>query len=619
VIVLENIPNKDQILITEFRDLILTPLFKEIEARGLAAHLQGIAYSSDFPTAIDVQSEIASIENRSPYLTPVASINGLTYLFRFVLQRNPSYIGFNANNYAARPAAQLLVPILTSIEKAQELDRLIKEASHELAANSLESAIAEIDTAIAFPMHYSTAQQWALAGNASKAIQHLEKTIRGGWSYREQILNDPSFQSLLDNRDFQRIAKRSKEDAFDYLPSRGFDARTYYAINTLGTTNSKLGISYMLSMVLGVTRDLGNTPQESLKQLKRSVTADYTAPKGSFFFSKTADVRTTTREPAFALAIESLTRRGHVAQVIESAMPKAGEKCAGVMMGTPGFFWAECGAELLPGCIADNLTSIGGAMTTADQTKATEFLRHGAAAASGTVTEPYTIPNKFPHPMMHVHYVDGLTTAEAFYSSITCPYQILILGDPLCQPFCKPPRFTMELSKEAIDREPLMIRLKTLESDKTTEPESMQLIIDGVLRSQVAFDPNVRINFAGSDPGAHEIRMVAIASKPIEERFQQSRWITCGTSDQQLVIRGPKTWKASDANPLTIHVEKSPKTSEIRILHDWESVGVVAQGQKTMELPISELGHGPIRLFAVCTNADGKSVLSLPFVVDIEP
>jgi hypothetical protein len=619
VIVLNNIPNQDQIHVSEFRDLILSPLLKEIDARGLAPHLQGIAYSSDFPTAIDIQSEIASIENRSPYLTPVASINGLTYLFRFVLQKNPSYIGFNTNNFAARPASQLLLPILASTEKAQELDQLLKSNSHSQAATMLESAIAEIDPALTFPMHYLAAQQWALDVNASKAIPHLEKAIRGGWTYREQILSDKSFLALLDNRDFQRIAKRCKEDPFDYLPTRGFDARTQYAINTLGGSNPKYGISYLLSMVLAVTRDQGNTHEEALKQLTRSVAADATYPRGVFFFTKTADVRTTTRVPAFAQAIDALTKRGKEARIIETAMPSAGEKCGGVMMGTPSFQWAESGAEMLPGCIADNLTSVGGAMTTADQTKATEFLRHGAAASSGTVTEPYTIPNKFPHPMIHAHYVDGLTAAEAFYSSVTCPYQLLIIGDALCQPFCKPPRFSMKLSKESIENEPLMIQLQTKESAQETEAESMQLFLDGVLRSQVAFDPNLRINFNGSDAGAHEVRIVTIASKPIEERFQQSRWIRCGGPDQQLVLTGPKTWKATNESPLSVQISQSPKATEIQVLHDFDLIGVVPQGKKSMDLPLEKLGHGPVRLFAICKTADGKSVQSMPWVVNIEP
>jgi len=51
VIVLPNVPEADQITVDQFRDTILGPVLKEIEVRGLAPHIQGIAYSADFPTA----------------------------------------------------------------------------------------------------------------------------------------------------------------------------------------------------------------------------------------------------------------------------------------------------------------------------------------------------------------------------------------------------------------------------------------------------------------------------------------------------------------------------------------------------------------------------------------
>ena len=62
----------------------------------------------------------------------------------------------------------------------------------------------------------------------------------------------------------------------------------------------------------------------------------------------------------------------------------------------------------------------------AGQTPLSEFLRFGAAGASGTVTEPYSpSPTKFPSPMIQVHYARGCTLAEAFYQSVSGPYQLL--------------------------------------------------------------------------------------------------------------------------------------------------------------------------------------------------
>ena len=73
------------------------------------------------------------------------------------------------------------------------------------------------------------------------------------------------------------------------------------------------------------------------------------------------------------------------------------------------------------------------------QTPLSEFLRYGAAGASGTVIEPYAIPEKFPSPQIHVHYARGCTLAEAYYQSVHGPAQFLIVGDPLCRPWATIP------------------------------------------------------------------------------------------------------------------------------------------------------------------------------------
>ena len=621
VVVLPNVPDSDQISVEEFRDLILIPVLKEIESRGLAAHIQGIAYSADFPTAITIGSDIDAVANKSPYLTPVGSINGLTFLFRFVLAKNPAYISFESNLYAARPVRSLLRPIVATTEQEKQLTELLEQAKHEEAATLLDTLCESLDKQLRFPMQYQAAQQWALAGDAPQAIRRIEQSIQGGWQYRDHLLNDPAFVSLVNDKDFKRISKRCSELPSDYLPTRGFDARTFYSSSTLGSNNPKHGVSYMLSMVLAVTRDLGITPTEAKQNLKTSTLADFSYPKGSFVFTKTEDVRTKTREPNFAMAISKLQSRGMKARIVEHELPPRGEECSGVMLGSPQFSWNQCGCKLLPGSIADNLTSLGGAMTTNAQTKATEFLRFGAAASSGAVIEPYTIPNKFPHPMIHVHYVDGLTAAEAFYSSVLCPYQLLIVGDPLCQPYCNPPRFNIQNDShvDLENNQPLVIALKTVESKVDTEPELLHWIVNGILRKQAPFENQIRIQFDKMEPGAHEIRLISQAEKPIEQRYEQAISVTLGKANEQVRLQAPKAWQLSDNKPLEITMERDAEAGEIKVLHDFEVVGTIPSGQTKLVLKPSQVGYGPVRLHAEKTLANGQTVRSLPKVVLVEP
>jgi hypothetical protein len=619
IIVLRNIPETDQITVDQFRELILIPALKEIETRGIANHIQGIAYSADFPTAIDLQSDLGNLPDRSPYLTPVGSINGLTYLFRLVLAKNPGYIGFESNLYAARPSARLLTPIFTERDQPERLKKLIEDSNHKEAAILLDEINLKINSSIAFPMLYLSAREWAFAGESVTAIKRLEQAIRAGWCYRKLTQEDRAFESLRDNKDFQRITKRAEDKPFLYDDARAFDARTFYASNGLGSRDDKQGVSYMLSMVLAVTKDLGTSRSEAIQQLEASSQADWTYPSGSFYFTKTQDVRTTTREPNFAMAIQELRNRGFEATVVEQPLPPSNKKCLGVMIGTPDFSWGQSQASLVPGAIADNLTSLGGAMTTSAQTKLSEFLRFGAAASSGAVTEPYSIQNKFPHPMIHVHYVDGLTAAEAFYSSVTCPYQLLIVGDPLCNPFGRPPRFDLDVSsKEVKSNETIKLGMKPILNERTTEPEQLQLMVDGLARGQSGFQPNINMKFDPNNQGAYELRLVSIHESRVSPRYEKSVWVTAGDSSNALHLSGPEEWKRLEEKPLIVRVSRPKSAKAVRILHDWEVVATLEPGSDTVELSHRQLGYGPARLQAEVDIGSTK-VKSLPITCRLIP
>lgn len=616
VVVLTGIPDSDQITVDQFRELILRPLIETINKRGLANQIQGIAYSADFPTAIDIQADISTVQNKSPYLTPVGSINGLTFLYRQVLAKDPSYIGFESNLYAARPVSRLFLPLLPD-EQTKSFKTFLEESKHREAAELLQTATQSLDTKLIFPMQYLEALQWSKANEPERAIKALEASIRNGWVYREYLLNDPNFASLAEDKDFQRIAKRCSEQKFDYLASRSFDARTFYSVNTLGSNNPKYGSAYLLSMTIAVTRDLGITKSEAIRNIQSSAGADFSNPDGEFVFTKTSDVRTKTREPSFAFALDALKARGKRASIVENATPLRGKSCSGVMMGTADFSWASSGATLLPGSIAENLTSLGGAMTTSAQTKCTEFLRFGAAASSGAVTEPYSIQNKFPHPMIQVHYVDGLTAAEAFYSSVTCPYQLLIVGDPLCQPFADPPRFSLKHTLQSKNLA-IAIQMQDQELDSESEPDSIQLYVDGVLRGQSPYDPSIIVNLDGSKLGQYEIRVAVLKGQRVQQTYEQSLTFVFDDSEGQLIrLSGPNVWKLSDGKPLTVLIEKH--ACDVSILQGLETLGTIKAGDTSLELSPNQVGYGPVKLYAQAQLESGTMVESESISMQIDP
>ncbi|MFM9062955.1 MAG: hypothetical protein ACKOOI_07970, partial [Pirellula sp.] len=105
VVILNDIPDSNTITVDDFRKLILGPVLEQIESRQLNLHVQGVAYSCDIPTAIDLREDLKSVKDLPKILTPTGSLNGMTYLFRWVQQSDPSYIGPDSNWYATHDAS----------------------------------------------------------------------------------------------------------------------------------------------------------------------------------------------------------------------------------------------------------------------------------------------------------------------------------------------------------------------------------------------------------------------------------------------------------------------------------------------------------------------------------
>ncbi len=284
---------------------------------------------------------------------------------------------------------------------------------------------------------YNIACVQARLGNSAAAMNALRSAVDNGWWDMRAATADPDLASIRGSEDFAILAKRAKLVKFDLSPTVGFRGSAGWQPGGQWAEPGK-GIHYMLSTVLACTSGRGNSVGEVLASLKRSVAADGTRPKGTIYFMRNNDVRSTTREWGFERAAEKLREGGVWAEIMDGVLPKGRGDVAGVTIGSADYSWAASGSKLLPGAIGDNLTSYSGAMGESDgQTPLTEFISHGAAGASGTVSEPFAIQAKSPSPFIHWHYAQGCSLAEAYYQSLAGPYQILVVGDALCTPWKK--------------------------------------------------------------------------------------------------------------------------------------------------------------------------------------
>ena len=433
--------------------------------------------------------------------------------------------------------------------------------------------------------------------------------------------------------------------------TRGYRAR--YVLDALGKRSgqTRSGPGYLLSMMLGYTKgERNNTTDQIVNYLTRGKQADFTNPKGTIYYVKNGNVRSTTRDNGYEAAVATLRAAGVQAEVIrgtkdsDMALPKGRSDVQGLMTGYFEHFWGISGSTIQPGAICENFTSYGGVLSgIRKQSLLCNFLRYGAVASSGTVVEPFAIADKFPHPWIQVHYVKGSSVAEAFYQSVRTPYQLIMVGDPLCQPWATPPKFTVSGLPTA-DPVSGIVRIRA-----TPEPGSTvryyEVFVDGRRVAQAEDGSDIQFDSTSLASGHHELRIVAISDTPLETqarhiasfvshnvRTKKVRQDVTGTNspessglqeDRDLPkIVSALTTKGDLAvgKPAAIRVQ-SAGARELRIYRGRDKIGAAAGDSGTIPINAKRLGTGPVTLQIVALSSEPgrRPVFSAPIKVRVQP
>lgn len=172
--------------------------------------------------------------------------------------------------------------------------------------------------------------------------------------------------------------------------------------------------------------------------IDRGVAGDGSFPTGKVVLGKSGDAFRNIRHFIFDDAIFNARLLGRPwLAAEESSGPKGLTNLFGYQNGLYRFEIDP--GTLLPGAMADSLTSYGGLIFGPnDHTTLLEFLRAGASASYGTVVEPCAYLEKFPSPNSYFYQGRGFSIAEAYYQGVTNPYQGLLVGEPLSAPFALP-------------------------------------------------------------------------------------------------------------------------------------------------------------------------------------
>lgn len=225
----------------------------------------------------------------------------------------------------------------------------------------------------------------------------------------------------------------------------------------------------------------------------RGVAADASFPEGAVYYHGSGDQARNVRHPQYPKmgTLFSLFPEYPPAVIHTQSAPLPEQPIAGLTAGyayIPGNLQTNEAVRFAPGAIAEHLTSCGGQFPDPcyGQANVLDWMRLGATASYGTVSEPCNFSVKFPDPMLHFWVARGFTVGEALYMSVRNPYQGLCVGDPLAAPFAAAP--TIQILSPA-DRERVKDEINlTIQVDAHpagAPPVYIDLYVDGLFHSQI--------------------------------------------------------------------------------------------------------------------------------------
>ena len=356
-----------------------------------------------------------------------------------------------------------------------------------------------------------------------------------------------------------------------------------------------------------------STLENSKERLKTCAQVDGVGEAGDVYFADHKDPRARTRHGQFTAAVKELKSLGINAEIGLDIYPINDQRVIGATLGSPVIDWEKSGSRFLPGAICDNMTSAGGIWAQGSQTHLSKFLDAGAAGASGTVYEPFTIQAKFPTARWHAHYARGCTLAESFYQSVAGPFQLLIVGDPLCCPFGNFPDFEITGIEDASTvKGDFSLNIKTQE--RSPKIGHFDVYYDGQRYGAVTNSGQINVATDDMNDGYHELRIVGVADSPIATKRSKKIGFFLDKRGQSVSLKIEK--RQSTAGSMIIGEASSTITRKIEVQQNLRTLATT--NGESFRIPAKRLGKGPSHLRAIVTLEDGTVIQSEPVMIQIQ-
>jgi hypothetical protein len=220
--------------------------------------------------------------------------------------------------------------------------------------------------------------------------------------------------------------------------------------------------------------------------------------------------------------------------------------------------------------------------------------------------------------MMQVHYARGSTVAEAFFQSVYSPYQLLIVGDPLCRPWANIPEVTVSGARPGATVTGILRLQPAARFPSGSTIDHFELFVDSQ-RGLIGEPGNsLELDTSKIPDGYHEFRVVAVEKGSIRSQGEQILPLVTANHKRTIEATAAPANIVPAGQPLVI-TAKAPGCVRIAVIQGTRGVGVIAGEQGRVEIKPSMLGAGPVRLQVFGVGAGGirTSVIAKPleFVV----
>jgi uncharacterized protein (TIGR03790 family) len=489
-------------------------------------------------------------------------------------------------------------------------DKILLPALAEIEKRGLRPQIDYVVYSCEFPCRVDCAKMLNVPNDASATRPTASLT---GATYLYQFVEQGDANLRQLNTNFYCMAGEYGSQA-----TRAF--RSKYQWRPGGARVAQGGLSYMLSAQLGCVADYGSSVDQIKSYLSRAAAADGTRPAGTFYYMKNGDVRSTVRDAGYPAAVAELKILGLKAELGAGVVPVNAGPLLGLTTGSTNVR-LTAGTSFAPGALVDNLTSQGAVFAAPrppqtdpkPQTRVAEYLNQGAGGASGTVIEPLASPPKFPSPVLHVHYARGSSMAEAFYQSVQGPFQLMIMGDPLCQPWAMIPQVTVDGIADGATLAGQATLTPSAKLFGKREVDRFELFIDGLAHSTHAANEPIALDTTQLADGHHELRVVAIDATPVET---QGRWIAnvvVANGTGSTTLSSP-TGSSASGSSAVLNVQSTVDGVTV-VFHNEVEVGRIKGRQDVISVPVDKVGRGLVT-FEARTLGD-TPLRSAPLKIEI--